>query len=72
MSWKYEVSTDNTGKFYGNAVRFATEAEARSAGNAKFMAWTLVREFRVVESEEPANYKWDERRGLVALPEPAE
>ena len=69
MSWKYEVSTDNTGKFYRNAVAFATEAEARSAGQAKFQAWTLVREYRVFESDEPANYRWDARQGLIALPE---
>ena len=27
-SWAPEVQTDSTGKWYGNALRFATESEA--------------------------------------------
>lgn len=67
MSFKPTVSTDNGGRFYDNALRFATREEAE--GNAKdlFSRWVLVREWRVEESTDPVNYRWDPSAGLVAL-----
>tara|TARA_R110000868_G_scaffold136307_2_gene349210 strand:- start:1184 stop:1387 length:204 start_codon:yes stop_codon:yes gene_type:complete len=58
MSFAPEVTTDNSGKFYGNALRFATreEAEANAANLAS--RWLLVRETRVVEFTDPVNYQW--------------
>jgi len=58
MSFAPEVTTDNSGKFYGNSVRFATreEAEANVANLAS--RWFLVRETRVVEATDPVNYQW--------------
>lgn len=57
-SWKPEVQTDSTGKWYGNAVRFATRAEAEAWAHDRMMRWTAVRETRVVESPDPVNYVW--------------
>jgi hypothetical protein len=58
MSWKPEVVADSSGKFYGNGLRFATYEEAFE--NARNLAgrWTLVEDFRAVESEDPVNYAW--------------
>jgi hypothetical protein len=58
MSWAPEVIADNSGKWCGNALRFATRAEAEANVLALAMRWTLVRDTRVVESDEPVNYAW--------------
>jgi hypothetical protein len=57
MSWKTEVIADNSGKFCGNAMRFATKAEAEQYVGDLSMRWISVRETRVVEvAGEPVNY----------------
>ena len=66
MSYAPEMQTDNTGQWYGNAVRFATEAEAQAWVLDRMMRWTAVRDTRVVESEDPVNYSWVNNK-LVAL-----
>jgi hypothetical protein len=66
MSWKPEVIADNSGKFYGNALRFATREEAEKNVADLRSRWLLVTETRVVESDDPVNYKWTET-GLVAI-----
>lgn len=66
MSYAPEVQTDNTGQWYGNAVRFATEAEAQAWALDRMMRWIAVRDTRVVESADPVNYRWVDNR-LVAL-----
>lgn len=58
MSWKPEVIADNSGKWFGNSLRFATEAEAKANVENLMMRWTSVRETRVVECDEPVNYAW--------------
>ena len=58
MSFKPEVSTDNTGKFYGNALAFATHEEALNNAIDLMNRWMLVRDYRVVESDEPVNYTY--------------
>jgi hypothetical protein len=58
MSWKAEVIADNSGKFVGNALRFATENEAKGYAADLFSRWTSVRETRVVESEDPVTDTW--------------
>lgn len=61
MSWKPEVIADDSGKWAGNALRFATKEEAE--GNVANLAsrWMLVRETRVVECTDPVNYKWTDK-----------
>ena len=57
MSFKPEVIADDSGKWSGNAVRFATEAEAEVYVKDLARRWVLVRETRVVASDDPVNYK---------------
>lgn len=52
-SWKVEVKTDSSGKWYGNAMRYATREEAVKAMRDQEMRWTAVRESRVVETDDP-------------------
>jgi len=52
-SFKPEVIADSGGKWVGNAVRTATREEAESYVADLAMRWTLVRETRVVESDDP-------------------
>lgn len=59
MSYKPEVQTDSSGKWYGNAARFATEEEADAYNLDLAFRWTSVRESRVIESADPVNFRWD-------------
>jgi len=67
MSFKAEVQADNTGTWAGNALRFATEAEAASYGSDLMGRWMLVRAVRVTVSEDQVNYIWDNARGAVSI-----
>jgi hypothetical protein len=71
MSWAPEVQTDDTGKWYGNALRFATKVEAEHNAYNLMMRWTAVRDIRSVESNGPVNYRWDDKVGLVDIEQPA-
>jgi hypothetical protein len=68
MSWSPEVIADNTGKWCGNGLRFATKEEAEQNVFDLSMRWTSVRETRVVESTDPVNYTYHDRH-LKALPD---
>jgi len=56
-SWAPEVIADSSGTWTGNALRFATEAEAQAWVKDLSMRWFLVRETRVVTSPDPVNYQ---------------
>lgn len=56
MSYKAEVIADSSGKWVSNGLAFATEREAQIYVNDLAMRWLLVRETRVVPSDEPVNY----------------
>lgn len=56
MSYKPEVIADDSGKFVGNGMAFATHAEALTWANDLSIRWTMVRAVRAVESDEPVNY----------------
>jgi len=60
-----EVIADDSGKWTGNALRFATFDEANAYVKDLYSRWTSVRETRVVESDEPVNYAWVDSK-LVA------
>ena len=62
MSFKPEVIADNSGQWSGNALRFATREEAEANVQNLMMRWFAVRETRVVESDDPVNYRWEEGR----------
>lgn len=57
MSWKPEVTTDASGKFYTNALRFATREEAERSVMSLAMRWFAVRDTRVSECDDPVNYR---------------
>ena len=62
MSYAGEVNTvgDAWGVFTGNGLRFATEKEAWGYVSDLRRRWTAVVETRVVESEDPVNYTWED------------
>lgn len=59
MSYKSEVIADDSGKWAGNGLRFETEAEAQAYVADLARRWTLVRETRVVESDDPVTNRFD-------------
>jgi hypothetical protein len=60
MSWKPEVDTGD-GVWTGNALRFATEEEAKAYVADLYSRWMSVRATRAVKCDLPVNYKWDGR-----------
>jgi len=56
LSFAPEVIADSSGKWTGNALRFATEKEAKIYVDDLSYRWMAVRETRVVPSEDPVNY----------------
>lgn len=52
-SYKVEVQTDDSGRWYGNAQRYWTEGSANRAARDLFERWTLVRAYRAVPSDDP-------------------
>jgi len=57
-SYKVEVIADASGKWCGNALRFATREQAETEAADLMARWFAVREWRVVESDEPVNREW--------------
>jgi hypothetical protein len=53
MSYKAEVQADSTGKWYSNALRFATEEAAQDYVCALACRWTAVIDTRVTECDDP-------------------
>ena len=58
MSFKPEVIADTSNKWCGNALHFATREEAEANVRDLVMRWLAVREARVVESDDPVNYRY--------------
>lgn len=70
MSFKPEVRTGTDPKFYGNNLAFASREEAERSAKDLMSRWLLVVEWRVVESDQPVNYRLDEAGELHALQQP--
>lgn len=58
MSFKPEVIADSTGKWCSNALRFETRKEAEDQVRALSWRWTAVSGTRVVECDDPVNYRY--------------
>ncbi len=58
MSFRPEVQTDDTGKWYANALRLPTRHEAEAQVHDLMMRWLAVRDTRVVECDDPVNYRY--------------
>ena len=66
-SYKYEVSVHKS--WSGNGLRFATHDEADAAGRELLSRWWVPDEYRVVESSELVNYRFNPDTGKPeALP----
>jgi hypothetical protein len=66
-SYRPEFIADSSGTWAGNALRFATRAEAEAYAADLARRWTLVRETRVVPSDDAVTYKIEDNR-LVPVP----
>lgn len=71
-SWKPEVRTGSDPKFYANNLAFATKEEAERSAKDLMGRWMLVVEWRVVESDQPVNYRLDEVGELHAVQQEGE
>ena len=61
-SFKPEVIADASGSWTGNALRFATEAEAETYVRDLAWRWTSVRQTRVVASDDAVSHVWTDGR----------
>jgi len=68
MSFKVEVLVAGEKEWATNALRFATEDEAKGYGADLWRRWLAVKEWRVVASDEPVNCMFSSERGLIFLP----
>jgi hypothetical protein len=57
-SYAPQVIADSSGKWAGNALRFATREEAEDNVRDLMNRWFLVTDTRVVESDDPVNYRY--------------
>lgn len=57
-SYAPQVRTGNDPKFYGNALRFATQAEAEANVADLAGRWFLVVATQVVESDDPPSHTY--------------
>ena len=65
-SYAPQVIADSSGTWSGNALRFATYDEAWANVNDLYARWTLVRDVRVVESDDaPAHTFIDGKLGFI-------
>lgn len=58
ISFKAEVIADQSGEWVANALRFATEEEAKNYAADLHCRWTAVKESRAVPSTDPVNYSF--------------
>lgn len=60
MSFKPQVTTGSDPTFYGNALAFATEAEALANAKDLFGRWMLCTGYRATESDEPVSHTYED------------
>lgn len=56
MSWKPQVKTGSDPKWYGNALAFASKAEAEQSAYDLMCRWMAVTDYRAVESTDPVTH----------------
>ena len=59
-SYKPEVDTTGDGRWNGNALRFATEAEALAYAQDLYTRWVLVKATRAVPSPDQPTHTFKE------------
>ena len=72
-SFAAEVIADNSGKWCGNGLYFATEDEAGKYVRDLEGRWVLVRDTRVIQvvGQEP-NYRWVDGKGIERIETPVQ
>jgi hypothetical protein len=60
MSWKPQVFLE--GKWSGNGLAFATKQEAEENASDLLMRWFVPTDSRAIESDEPVNYSYADRK----------
>ena len=71
MSWLAEVQTAGGGSDWnGNDLRFGDRDEAEAYAQDLMWRWTSVKDWRVVESDDPINYVWDAGKAVAVRIEP--
>ena len=55
MSWRVMVKVTGEPGYTGNALRFATQKEAKAYGSDLYSRWTRVETYKVVRSRDPVN-----------------
>lgn len=58
-SWKPVVQTDNSGRWYDNALRFATIDEAKENARDLASRWLLIIAHSAMPDEAEPNYKYN-------------
>src|SRR3990167_4504399 len=69
-SFMAEFTTDDSGKWTANALRFATEEEANAYASDLFSRWMGAKDMRVVPSDDPVSHQWT-KDGLEQIEEVA-
>lgn len=64
-SFKAEMHVGN--KWYSNALRFATENEAKAYALNLFSRWTVPDDWRIAQSDDEPNYTADENGRTTAI-----
>jgi nicotinamide riboside kinase len=67
MSWRPEVIADNSGEWVANSLRFATKEEAEANVQNLMMRWISVQQTRVVECDDPVNYRYTNGGDLIKV-----
>ena len=67
MSFKGVIKERGATEFIPNMRAFATQEEAENSTFAIFFDWLGADEYKIVESDEPVNYRWDKELGNVRL-----
>jgi hypothetical protein len=62
VSYKPEVIADASGKWCGNALRFATKKEAEQNVQDLEFRWFAVKQTRVVECDDPVTHTYHDRK----------
>jgi len=69
MSWKSEVITNReANNWIGNRLRFATLEEALSYVGDLAGRWSMVSDTRVVQCDDPVNYRYLDGQLLIVVP----
>ena len=64
-SYTAEVVADRSGQFCGNNCYFATAEEAKQYADDLAGRWMLVTATRVVSSDKPVNYAFEDGRAKM-------